>query len=63
MVDKEQIYQIINSRLTQVLLFAESSLSESQFQAFRKLTLDQFGKSGLYKDLDLILRNMNHKER
>lgn len=63
MVDKEQIYQIINSRLTQVLLFAESSLPQSQFQAFRKLTLDQFGKSGLYKDLDLILRNMNHKER
>ncbi|RPH50803.1 MAG: hypothetical protein EHM85_08965 [Desulfobacteraceae bacterium] len=63
MVDKEQIYQIINSRLTQVLLFAESSLPQSQFQAFRKLTLDQFGKSGLHKDLDLILRNTNHKER
>lgn len=63
MVDKEQIYQIINSRLTQVLLFAESSLPQSQFQAFRKLTLDQFGKSGLYKDLDLMLRNTNNKER
>ena len=49
---REQLDSIINSRLNKVLTIAEASLPASQFQAFRKLTLDEFGKSGLARDLD-----------
>ena len=54
MVTRELIEELIRARLNQVLLVAEASLPESQFKAFRKLTLDQFGNSGLGKDLERI---------
>jgi hypothetical protein len=56
MVTKERIEELIRSRLKHVLLVAEASLPASQFQAFRKLTLDQFGKSGLERDLERVFR-------
>jgi hypothetical protein len=59
MVSKEEIEKLINIRLNFVLLVAQSSLTENQFNAFRKLTLDSFGKSGLGKDLDRILKEKN----
>lgn len=52
MVTRELIEKLIGKRLSEVLLIAEAALPQSQFQAFRKLTLDQFGNSGLGKDLD-----------
>jgi hypothetical protein len=51
---KEQIQDLLKPRLNYILLVAESSLSECQFRAFRKLTLDCFGKSGLEKDLEKV---------
>ena len=63
MVTKAQIEQLINLHLSRVLLYGETSLHPSQFQAFRKLTLDEFGKSGLGKELDRIFNKKNHKER
>jgi hypothetical protein len=59
MVSKEEIEKLINIRLNYVLLVAQSSLPENQFKAFRKLTLDSFGNSGLGKDLDRILKEKN----
>jgi hypothetical protein len=56
MVTKERIEELIRARLNQVLLIAQASLPESQFQAFRKLTLDQFGMSGLGRDLERVFR-------
>lgn len=56
MVNKEEIERVINGHLNRVLLVAESSLSQSQFQAFRKLTLDEFGRNGLGKELDRIFK-------
>jgi hypothetical protein len=50
--DRQQLQIIINSRLNKLLTIAEAALPTSQFQAFRKLTLDEFGKSGLANDLD-----------
>jgi hypothetical protein len=55
MVTKELIEQTINPHLNQVLLVAESSLPASQFQAFRKIVLNEFGKNGLVKDLERIV--------
>lgn len=61
------IYQVIvtllNTRKKQVLLFAQSSMSESQFEAFRRLFLNEFGKSGFEKDLERILAEKQRKER
>ncbi|ATX80223.1 hypothetical protein Ga0123461_1810 [Mariprofundus aestuarium] len=51
MVILSQVMALVNKPMTQVLLVAESSLSESQFRAFRKLALDAFGKNGLEKEL------------
>jgi hypothetical protein len=59
MVSKEEIEKLINIRLNYVLLVAQSSLPENQFKAFRKLTLDSFGNSGLGMDLDRILKEKN----
>lgn len=59
---RDEINQAINARLNRLLLVAETALSENQFQAFRKITLDEFGKSGFGKDLDRIIIQ-KHKER
>jgi hypothetical protein len=57
MVTKELLEQLINPHLNQVLLVAEAALSASQFQAFRKFVLNEFGKNGLGKELERVLRN------
>ena len=63
MVDKDELERAIKGRLSRVLLVAESSLPQSQYQAFRKLTLDEFGRNGLGKDLDRILVSGKHSGR
>jgi len=63
MVTREQIQELINPRLNKVLLIAQSSLSKSQFEAFRKLFLDEFGNSGLGTDLERIYKEFKHKAR
>jgi hypothetical protein len=57
MVTTESIMGIINTRLNRVLLIAESSLSEHQFKAYRKLVLDEFGRSGLTSELESLLKS------
>ncbi|MFH1798305.1 MAG: hypothetical protein ABH844_03015 [Candidatus Omnitrophota bacterium] len=42
---KEQILEIYNEVMKQILLVAQSSLSESQFTAFRKIVLDRYGEA------------------
>ena len=42
---KEQILEIYNEAMKQILLVAQSSLSESQFTAFRKIVLDRYGEA------------------
>lgn len=48
---QEQVVTMINSRLTKILNFAELAMPRDKFVVFRKLTLDEFGKSGLIKEL------------
>jgi hypothetical protein len=59
---RDEINQAINARLNRLLLVAETALPEKQFRAFRKITLDEFGKSGFDKDLEQIIVQKN-KER
>lgn len=63
MVKRSQIEQLINFRLNEVLLVAQAALPENQFTAFRKFTLNQFGKSGLSKELDRLFKSKDYKER
>jgi hypothetical protein len=54
MVSREDLDKVINERLNQVLLIGQSSVSASQYQAFRKLILNEFGRNGLAKELDKL---------
>jgi len=57
----EALIAALNARMNHVLLVAEAALPQSQFQAFRKIALDQFGRSGFQRDLEKVL--CEHPER
>lgn len=63
MVKKEDIERLINMRLAQLLLVAETALPSNQFQAFRKFTLNEFGNNGLGKELERLCQEVQHKAR
>jgi hypothetical protein len=52
MVTSKTIIELVKPRLNRVLTVAEAALPERQFSAFRKFMLDEFGKSGLERDLE-----------
>ena len=54
MVDREQINSLISTKLARILLVAEAAIPAGQFQAYRKFVLDEFGNSGIGKELDKI---------
>ena len=56
MVTQDQIIQLINMRVKKILDLAELSLPRDKYVIFRKLTLDEFGKSGLGKELERVMR-------
>ncbi len=57
MVSQDQIVQLVNARVKKILDFAELSLPQDKFLIFRKLTLDEFGRSGLIKELERVMRS------
>jgi hypothetical protein len=63
MVTREDIEKLINSRLNQLLLVAETALPSTQFQAFRKITLNEFGNNGLGKELERLFGDKQYKAR
>ena len=54
MVNKDLVIQLVNDRVKQVLLVAEAALMPSQFQAFRTVVLNHFGRNGLVGDLEYL---------
>ena len=62
MVTRDQIEGLIKVRLNTVLTVAQAALPESQFAAFRKLTLNEFGNNGLGKDLDRFFPSKRFKK-
>lgn len=62
MSDLETIRSLIKTRMKRVLEYGEVALSPAQFAAFRKLVLDEFGRSGLESELERVFRK-EHKER
>ena len=57
MVSQDQMVQLVNARVKKILDFAELSLPQDKFLIFRKLTLDEFGRSGLVKELERVMRS------
>lgn len=55
------IVALLDKRKNAILLIAQASLPASQFQAFRRLVLDELGR-GLEKDLERVLAE-HAKER
>lgn len=53
-VGLQTLIALINARKNKILLLAESSLPESQFRAFRKMFLLEFGEKGLEGELQKI---------
>lgn len=54
MVSKDIVVELVNERVKQVLLVAEAALPPSQFQAFRTVVLNHFGRNGLVGDLEFL---------
>ena len=51
----------LNERKNRLLLTAQVGLPENQFDAYRKILLDELGRNGFEKDLEEVL--MQHTER
>lgn len=49
------IKDLLNTRKNRVLTIAQSSLPEHQFQAFKKLYLDEMGERGFESELKKLL--------
>ena len=60
MVDLDKVLGLIKPRMKRILDFGELALAPAQFAAFRKLVLDEFGRSGLEAELARAFRE--HKE-
>ena len=56
----QTLITLINARKNKALLVAESSLPESQFKAFRKIFLMEFGEKGLEGELHKLYAEQNH---
>ena len=47
MIQFALLLDLLNARKNRVLLYAQAALPQSQYEAFKKLFLDEFGRSGL----------------
>lgn len=63
MVTVDQITDLVDGHLSRVLLVAEAAMPESQFKAFRKFVLDEFGRKGLVTELEHKLVRGRHTTR
>ena len=63
MIPLMRLLELLNARKRKILLIAEASLPETQFKAFRKLFLGEFGEKGLEGDLQKIyIKDHSNKE-
>ncbi len=54
MVSKALVVELVNDRVKQILLVMFAALPPSQFQAFRTVVLNHFGRNGLVGDLEFL---------
>ena len=60
MVAVAAFLELLNARKNRVLLYAQAALPQSQFEAFKKLFLDEFGRSGL--EGQLVKLDVEHRQ-
>lgn len=58
---RDRILDALNARKNFILKVAQSSLPESQYQAFRSLVLDALGRGGFEQDLDRVLHEHDNR--
>ena len=63
MVRKTEVLKLVNGHVTHVLLVAQASLPSSQFQAFRTVVLNEFGRNGLEGELEKLEYELRLEER
>jgi hypothetical protein len=63
MVSKGEVLRLVNGHVTRVLLVAQASLPSSQFQAFRTVMLNEFGRNGLERELEQLEQRLEVEER
>lgn len=63
MVVRDEVMKLVNTSLSEVLDVAQAALPESQFRAFRKLVLNQFGQARFGKGLDRVLGDVGRVDR
>lgn len=63
MVIVDVIREVLNVRKGRLLLFAEAAMPPTQFQAFRKLLLNELGEAGLEQDLVRVVGEVRQGER
>ena len=51
---KAEVLKLVHGHVTHVLLVAQASLPSSQFQAFRTVVLNEFGRNGLEGQLERL---------
>lgn len=51
----DHLLEAVNVRKNKALQMAEAALPESQFRAFRRLFLDEFGRNGLESEMARIV--------
>lgn len=59
----QSVLSVLNARKAKVLLIAEAALPQSQYQAFRKLFLNEFGQGGLEGELVRVITESHTKEK
>lgn len=62
MVTTDSVMALVRARVNRILTIAQASLPDSQFTAFRKLVLDEFGRSGLESDIGRLLQSAAKEE-
>ena len=63
MVALQEILKRLDQSKNETLLLAQSSLPQSQFEAFRKIFLNIFGKNGLEKELARLYAEERKQDR
>lgn len=63
MVTLQAIQKLLDQSKNEALLMAQSSLPQSQFEAFRKIYLNIFGKNGLEKELARLYAEDRKQDR
>ncbi len=63
MVNREEIRTLINPRLKRVLTILEVSVPKEKYGICRKVVLDEFGNSGLVRELEELLGSSGNKGR